>query len=160
MHLGPTEMYVSLVIASYVFGETSLRRLVKYYEKKSKRREKRNVMATSPFETSSHGHVIKACRARAARQEKLLGILSPLRDLSTDPRSLRVGFLTLRSSARLIRVSRYHRGYSCTRYVPDHHIGMTITTQITSATQVTTMLQYRFYRLKATKFPIQRKFKN
>lgn len=36
-------------------------------------------MAVSSFETSSHGHVIKARRVRAARREKLLGILSPLR---------------------------------------------------------------------------------
>jgi len=35
-------------------------------------------MAVSSFETSSHGHVIKARRVRAARREKLLGILSPL----------------------------------------------------------------------------------
>lgn len=50
-------------------------------------------MATSPFETSSHGHVIKACRARAARQEKLLGILSPLRISRTSPGLCGLAFL-------------------------------------------------------------------
>jgi len=101
-------MCISLVIASYVFGETSLSWEVLW---KKARRGKRNVMAVSSFETSSHGHVIKARRVRAARREKLLGILSPLlTDLGFE--SLRVGFLlVLRSSTRRRRVARYHRRF-------------------------------------------------